>query len=57
MTLLLLPLKLVMHAGLNSDGSDITGGPGITDTASGGTVTIAADLTANGGLSVQWCRQ
>ena len=35
---------------LNSDASDITGGPGIDVTASGGTVEIAADLASNAGL-------
>lgn len=35
---------------LNSDASDITGGPGIDVTAAANVVTIAADLTADGGL-------
>ena len=35
---------------MNSTGGDIVGGPGITTTEASGTVTISADLTANGGL-------
>ena len=35
---------------LNSDASDITGGPGIDVTSAAGVVTIQADLTADAGL-------